>query len=426
MVKSYALALLLPTLLLGAVPTITRPVTDPRGLLSAVDTERVSQELVRLRNDTGVQMAVLVVDTTGGEPIEDYAMQAAQAWRGGQAGEDNGLLFVLAVDDRRMRLDVGYGLEEHLPDGAVRRLLDAQLPLMRQRAYAGAILHIIQGIRGRLPGAAAATPPSDVASAERPSEAGAAAPPSDGAAAERPSEAAAAAPPSDVAAAPRQQSWQDLQQDYQRFEAFFLMLKVAALLFVWSCIALHPGLRRWWGEQTPLALSWGAALLALGCVIYIAWGTGAETAAAVLLSFCLVCGSLFVGRQLLFQGGYARVGIALILGPLLGSMYASTQESYSATFTITDALRSSLIASVIVMIGSFERFFNMLLGGVVYLMAGSAAGKSFGNSPSHRYTFTLRSSSSSSRSSSGGSSSSGSSWGGGGGGFGGGGASSSW
>jgi uncharacterized protein len=417
MVKAYALALLLPTLLLGAVPTITRPVTDPRGLLSAVDTERVSQELVLLRNDTGVQMAVLVVDTTGGEPIEDYAMRAAQAWRGGQAGEDNGLLFVLAVDDRRMRLDVGYGLEEHLPDGAVRRLLDAQLPLMRQRAYAGAILHIIQGIRGRLPGAAAAAPPSDVA---------AAAPPSDVAAAERPSEAAAAERPSAAASARREQSWEELQQDYQRFEAFILMLKVAALLFVWSCIALHPGLRRWWGEQTPLALSWGAALLALGCVIYIAWGTGAETAAAVLLSFCLVCGSLFAGRQLLFQGGYARVGIALILGPLMGSMYASTQESYSATFTITDAFRSSLIASVIVMIGSFERFFNMLLGGVVYLMAGSAAGKSFGSSPSHRYTFTLRSSSSSSKSSSGGSSSSGSSWGGGGGGFGGGGASSSW
>ncbi|HZH18040.1 MAG TPA: TPM domain-containing protein [Archangium sp.] len=393
MVKAYALALLLPTLLLGAVPTITRPVTDPRGLLSTVDTERVSQELVRLRNDTGVQMAVLVVGTTGGEPIEDYAMRAAQAWRGGQAGEDNGLLFVLAVDDRRMRLDVGYGLEEHLPDGSVRRLLDAQLPLMRQRAYAGAILHIIQGIRGRLPGAAAAVPPSDVASAELPSAA---------------------------ASAPRDQSWEDLQ----RLEAFLLMLKVAALLFVWICFALHPGLRRWWGEQTPLVLSWGGALLALGCVVYIAWGKGAETAAAVLLSVCLVCGLLFAGRQLLFQGGYARVGIALILGPLMGSMYASTQETYSATFTITEAFSSSLVASVIVMIGSFESFFNMLLGGVVYLVAGSAAGKSFGNSSSHRYTFTLRSSSSSSRSSSG--SSSGSSWGGGGGGFGGGGASSSW
>ncbi|HZI04394.1 MAG TPA: TPM domain-containing protein [Archangium sp.] len=373
-----------------------------RGLLSAVDTERVSQELVRLRNDTGVQMAVLVVGTTGGEPIEDYAMRAAQAWRGGQAGEDNGLLFVLAVDDRRMRLDVGYGLEEHLPDGAVRRLLDAQLPLMRQRAYAGAILHIIQGIRGRLPGAAAA---------ELPSTAAAAAPPSDVAAAELPSAAASA---------PRDQSWEDLQ----RLEAFLLMLKVAALLFVWICFALHPGLRRWWGEQTPPVLSWGGALLALGCVVYIAWGKGAETAAAVLLSFCLVCGSLFAGRQLLFQGGYARVGIALILGPLMGSMYASTQETYYATFAITDAFSSSLVASVIVMIGSFESFFNMLLGGVIYLVAGSAAGKSFGSSASHRYTFTLRSSSSSSRSSSGGSSSS--SWGGGGGGFGGGGASSSW
>ncbi|MFY0528956.1 TPM domain-containing protein [Archangium gephyra] len=406
MVKAYALALLLPTLLLGAVPTITRPVTDPRGLLSAVDTERVSQELVRLRNDTGVQMAVLVVGTTGGEPIEDYAMRAAQAWRGGQAGEDNGLLFVLAVDDRRMRLDVGYGLEEHLPDGAVRRLLDAQLPLMRQRAYAGAILHIIQGIRGRLPGAASAAPPSDVAAAEQPSGM---------AAAEQPSEAVFVPP-----AQPR--------NDYQRIQAFYLMLWAAALLFVWVCVAHHPGLRLWWGERTPLVLSRGGALLALGYAVYAAWGMG-ETTVVLLFSFCLVCGSLIAGRHLLFQGGYARVGIALIIGPLMGSRYAASQGYAHDTFAFTDAFLASLAAGGVVMLGSFENFFNMLLGWAVYLVGGSAASKSFGSSPSQRYTFTLRGSSStlrSSSSSSGGSSSSSSSWGGGGGGFGGGGASSSW
>ena len=386
--KAYALALLLPTLLLGAVPTITRPVTDPQGLLSAGDTERVSQELVRLRNDTGVQMAVLLVGTTDGAPIEDYAMEVAQAWKGGQAGEDNGLLFVLAVDDRRMRLDVGYGLEEHLPDDAVRRLLDAQLPLMRERDYAGALVHIIQGVRERLPGG------------------------------DSPSEAA-----SSSGASP----W----SDYQRTLAFHQILYAAALLFVWFCFAQHPGMRRWWGERTPLVLSWGGALLALGYAGYTAWGKG-ETTAVLLFSFCLVCGSLFAGRHLLFQGGYARVGIALILGPLLGSMYAASQQSTYDTFAFTDAFLASLVAGVIVMVGSFENFFNLVLGLVVHLVGGSAAARSFGSSRSQRYTFTLSSSSSSSssssRSSSGGSSSSssGSSWGGGGGSFGGGGASSSW
>lgn len=144
-------------------------------------------------------------------------MEVAQAWKGGQAGEDNGLLFVLAVDDRRMRLDVGYGLEEHLPDDAVRRLLDAQLPLMREQDYAGALVHIIQGVRERLPGGAST------------------------------------ASPSDVAAAPGASPW----DDSQRLQAFHLLLYVAALLFVWFCFAWHPGMRRWWGERTPLVLSWG-------------------------------------------------------------------------------------------------------------------------------------------------------------------------
>ncbi|WP_375765706.1 TPM domain-containing protein [Archangium gephyra] len=153
MVKTWALVLLLPALLLGSTPVIDRPVVDERGVLSSEDKEAVASELVRLRGETGTQMAVLVVGTTGGEPIEDYAMRAAEAWKGGHAGLDNGLLFVLAVDDRRARLEVGYGMEEYLPDDAVRRILDAQGPLLRQQDYRGALLAVIQEVRVRLPGA---------------------------------------------------------------------------------------------------------------------------------------------------------------------------------------------------------------------------------------------------------------------------------
>ncbi|MCY1077308.1 TPM domain-containing protein [Archangium lansingense] len=150
--KTWALVLLLPALL-GGVPVIDRPVVDERGLLSSSDTEAVASELVRLRDETGAQMAVLLIGTTGGEPIEDYAMRAAEAWKGGRAGQDDGLLFVLAVDDRRARLEVGYGMEEYLPDDAVRRILDAQGPLLRQDDYRGAVLGVIQGVHERLPSA---------------------------------------------------------------------------------------------------------------------------------------------------------------------------------------------------------------------------------------------------------------------------------
>ena len=162
MVKAFCLTLLLPAMLLGGIPDLRRPVTDPDGILSASDREAVADRLVRLRSETGAQLAVLVVKTTGGVPIDDYAIRAVEAWKGGEKGRDNGALLVLAVKDRRMRLEVGYGLEEHLPDGAVR-------PLMRARDYRAALLAIIEGVGARLPGNVASTAeaPSGLPVAER-------------------------------------------------------------------------------------------------------------------------------------------------------------------------------------------------------------------------------------------------------------------
>jgi uncharacterized protein len=152
MVRLWTLVLLLPALALGATPSITGPVTDTQGLLSSQESEVITEELITLRRSTGAQMAVLLVGSTEGEPIEDYALRVAERWGGGAKKQDDGLLLVIAVNDRRMRLDVGYGLEEYLPDDAVRTLLDAQGPLMRQRDYRGAVLGILQGVRARLPG----------------------------------------------------------------------------------------------------------------------------------------------------------------------------------------------------------------------------------------------------------------------------------
>lgn len=148
---TLTLALLLPVFLLGAAPPVVdQPVVDPEARLSAADREAVATELGRLRWETGAQMAVLVVGTTDGESIEDYALRAAEAWRGGEAGRDNGLLYVLAVEDRRQRLEVGYGLEEHLPDSTARTLLEAQGPLLRQGDLRGAVLAVVSGVRVRL------------------------------------------------------------------------------------------------------------------------------------------------------------------------------------------------------------------------------------------------------------------------------------
>ncbi|WP_158623362.1 YgcG family protein [Corallococcus sp. CA053C] len=162
MVKAVLLSLLLlPTLVLGAVPTITRPVTDPRGMLTAQEMESVAQALVQLRAERQVQMAVLLVDTTNGQPIEDFAHEAFSAWKGGEAGRDNGLLLVVARGDRRSRLEVGYGLEPYLTDGEATTLLHAQGPLMREGRIADALRAIIAGVHEQAPEQGALSPPAN-------------------------------------------------------------------------------------------------------------------------------------------------------------------------------------------------------------------------------------------------------------------------
>ncbi|RKH47372.1 TPM domain-containing protein [Corallococcus sp. AB050B] len=148
MVKSLLLTLLLlPALVLAGVPSITRPVTDPSGMLTAPETESVSRALVDLRAAKQVQMAVLLVETTDGQPIEDYAEAVFRQWKGGEAGRDNGVLLVIARGDRRSRLEVGYGLESSLTDGEATALLHAQGPLLRAGRLESALLAIIAGVR---------------------------------------------------------------------------------------------------------------------------------------------------------------------------------------------------------------------------------------------------------------------------------------
>jgi uncharacterized protein len=157
MLKTVLLALLMPVLALAAVPAIHHPVTDPSGMLTAGERETVSQALVTLRAERQVQMAVLLVDTTAGQPIEDYAHAVFEGWKGGDKGRDNGLLLVIAREDRRSRLEVGYGLEEFLTDGESTALLRAQGPLLREGRMEAALLAIIEGVRAEV--AEGAVPP---------------------------------------------------------------------------------------------------------------------------------------------------------------------------------------------------------------------------------------------------------------------------
>ena len=130
------------------LPAIEQPVTDQVGVFSAADVDELSRRLRDHQRRTGVQMAVLMVDTTGEEPIEDFSLQVAEEWGGGDASRDDGLLFTLAIEDRENRLEVGYGLEEVIPDWYAADSLASIRPELRDERYADATHQVIDDVIG--------------------------------------------------------------------------------------------------------------------------------------------------------------------------------------------------------------------------------------------------------------------------------------
>ena len=91
-------------------------VVDLAGVVDANTATQLNGYLHELEQKTGAQMIVLTVKSTGGVPIRDYALRAAEKWRLGKKGQDNGVLFVVAVQDRNWDVETGYGLEAVLTD----------------------------------------------------------------------------------------------------------------------------------------------------------------------------------------------------------------------------------------------------------------------------------------------------------------------
>lgn len=131
------LLLLLGTASLCAAQAAPRNyVEDQAGVVDERFEQAVNARLGELEQKTGAQMIVLVAPTTGGVPIEEFALKQAEAWKLGRKGTDDGLLLAVALRERAYRFEVGYGLESVVPDslaGTVgRRLL---VPAFRRGAY---------------------------------------------------------------------------------------------------------------------------------------------------------------------------------------------------------------------------------------------------------------------------------------------------
>ncbi|MBN2031537.1 TPM domain-containing protein [bacterium] len=101
-----------------------RAVNDFAGVISSNDEQQMEALSREVLQKTGAAIVVATVENMGGLSEEEYAVQLFQKWRIGQAGEDRGLLILLAVEERRIRIEVGYGLEGLIPDGVAGEILD--------------------------------------------------------------------------------------------------------------------------------------------------------------------------------------------------------------------------------------------------------------------------------------------------------------
>jgi uncharacterized protein len=128
-------------------PSPTRFVTDGAGFLSAPAQDELEQRLARYERDTGHQVLLWIGQTTGGEPIESWAVRAFKAWRVGRKGLDDGVAVFILAADRKVRIEVGYGVEDRLPDALAARIIgDQMIPRLRAGDQDGAARAGVSGV----------------------------------------------------------------------------------------------------------------------------------------------------------------------------------------------------------------------------------------------------------------------------------------
>jgi uncharacterized protein len=143
-----------------AIPALSARVTDLTGTLSAEQKASLDSRLAALDAAGGAQIAVLLIPTTQPETIEQFGIRLAEAWKIGHASgrsvADNGVIVIVAKDDRRARIEVGYGLEGAIPDAIAKRIIAEQMtPKFKQGDFAGGIKVTVDSLelasKGELP-----------------------------------------------------------------------------------------------------------------------------------------------------------------------------------------------------------------------------------------------------------------------------------
>jgi uncharacterized protein len=165
-----AMALLSPALLhaTDTVPKLTRHVTDLTGTLTAQQVDQLDAQLVALEKAKGAQLTVLMVDSTAEQDIEGYSLAVAEANKVGRKGVDDGVLLLVAKNDHRVRIEVGYGLEGAIPDAATARIIREYIaPKFRGNDYFGGISDAVGALTQLINGETLPPPVQNSSNSER-------------------------------------------------------------------------------------------------------------------------------------------------------------------------------------------------------------------------------------------------------------------
>jgi uncharacterized protein len=144
---------------LSVPPPPDRRVNDYAGALASADRDRLEQQLIAREATSQNQVVVAVFRSLEGESLEGYSIRLAQAWRIGRKGLDNGVIFLVFLDDRKMRIEVGYGLEGNLTDATASSILrDVVAPRFREGRVADGIAAGLDAIDRAIAGTYARPP----------------------------------------------------------------------------------------------------------------------------------------------------------------------------------------------------------------------------------------------------------------------------
>ena len=136
-----------------SVPALTARIMDRSGTLNASELSAIEQQLAAIEQRNGAQVVVLMVASTAPEDIFDYANRVANTWKLGRKTVGDGVLFVVAVQDHRMRIEVAKSLEGAVPDVAAGRIIERDMtPAFKRGDYATGLRQGIEAVGQRIAG----------------------------------------------------------------------------------------------------------------------------------------------------------------------------------------------------------------------------------------------------------------------------------